>query len=98
MNTVISAAGERMRRHRQRRGDKLRCLMIELREGEIEALIRQGLLPPAPIALAGTAFRFNDGPIAVQLDDLSPLSSHSSPMCLRRWPRRGWPPRRSGCP
>ena len=46
MNTVISAAGERMRRHRQRRRDKLRCLIIELRESEIDELIRRGLLPP----------------------------------------------------
>jgi hypothetical protein len=48
VNTVIlspiSPAGERMRRHRQRRRDKLPCLLIELRESEIEALIRQGLL------------------------------------------------------
>jgi hypothetical protein len=40
------AAAERMRRHRQRRRDGLRCLMIELRETEIDALIRNGLLPP----------------------------------------------------
>jgi hypothetical protein len=39
-----SAAAERMRRHRQRRRDGLRCLMIELRETEIDALIRKGLL------------------------------------------------------
>ena len=38
-----SAAAERMRRHRQRRRDGLRCFMIELRETEIDALIRQGL-------------------------------------------------------
>ena len=35
-----------MRRHRQRRRDGLRCLIIELRETEVDALIRQGLLPP----------------------------------------------------
>jgi hypothetical protein len=40
------AAAERMRRHRQRRRDGLRCVMIELRETEIDALIRKGLLPP----------------------------------------------------
>jgi hypothetical protein len=39
-----SAAAERMRRHRQRRRDGLRCLMIELRETEIDALIGNGLL------------------------------------------------------
>jgi hypothetical protein len=41
-----SAAAERMRRHRQRRRDGLRCLGIELRETEIDALIRKGLLKP----------------------------------------------------
>jgi hypothetical protein len=34
-----SAAAERMRRHRQRRRDGLRCLIIELRETEIDVLI-----------------------------------------------------------
>ena len=40
----ISAAAERMRRHRQRRRDGLRCLNVELRETEIDTLIRKGLL------------------------------------------------------
>jgi hypothetical protein len=39
-----SPAAERMRRHRQRRRNRLRCLTIELRETEIDALIRKGLL------------------------------------------------------
>lgn len=39
-----SPAAERMRRHRQRRRDCLRCLIIELRETEIDVLIRKGLL------------------------------------------------------
>ena len=39
-----SSAAERMRRHRERRRDGLRCLTIELRETEIEALIRKGML------------------------------------------------------
>jgi hypothetical protein len=41
-----TAAAERMRRHRQRRRDGLRCLVIELRETEIDELIRKGLLKP----------------------------------------------------
>jgi hypothetical protein len=41
-----SAAAERMRRHRQRRRDGRRCLVIELRETEIDVLIRKGLLKP----------------------------------------------------
>jgi hypothetical protein len=36
---VRSPAAERMRRHRERRRDGLRCLTIELRETEIDALI-----------------------------------------------------------
>jgi hypothetical protein len=39
-----SATAERMRRHRERRRDGLRCLMIELRETEIDALARNGFL------------------------------------------------------
>jgi hypothetical protein len=41
-----STAAERMRRHRQRRSRNLRCLMVELREREIDALIRRAGLPP----------------------------------------------------
>jgi hypothetical protein len=44
---IRTAAAERMRRHRQRRRDGLRCLMIELRETEIDALISSGLLAAA---------------------------------------------------
>ena len=40
----LSPAAERMRRHRERRRDGLRCLIIELRETEIDALIQRGLL------------------------------------------------------
>jgi hypothetical protein len=39
-----SAAAERMRVHRERRRNGMRCLRIELRETEIDALIREGLL------------------------------------------------------
>ena len=35
-----------MRRHRERRRKGLRCLMIQLRETEVDALIRGGLLKP----------------------------------------------------
>jgi hypothetical protein len=44
--SVRSSAAERMRRYRQRRRDGLRCLLIELRETEIFALVRMGLLQP----------------------------------------------------
>jgi hypothetical protein len=40
----LSAAALRMRRHRERRRDGLRCMTIELRETEIDALIRKGFL------------------------------------------------------
>jgi hypothetical protein len=39
-----SPAAERMRRHRERRREGLRCLTIELRETEIDALARNGFL------------------------------------------------------
>jgi hypothetical protein len=42
--TTCSAAAERMRAHRQRRREGLRCLTIELRETEIDALARNGFL------------------------------------------------------
>ena len=41
-----SAAAERMRLHRERRRQGLRCLIIELRETEIAVLIRKGFLKP----------------------------------------------------
>lgn len=44
--TAISLPAERMRRHRQRRRDGLRCLTIQLRETEIDVLIYKGLLKP----------------------------------------------------
>jgi hypothetical protein len=40
-----SAAALRMRRHRERRKDGLRCMTIELRQTEVAALIRKGFLP-----------------------------------------------------
>jgi hypothetical protein len=39
-----SAAAERMRLHRERRRKGLRCLTIEFRETEIDALVRKELL------------------------------------------------------
>ena len=42
--TTRSAAAERMRLHRERRRKGLRCLTIELRETEIEALVGMKLL------------------------------------------------------
>jgi hypothetical protein len=47
MNALVrdpSAAAERMRLHRERRRKGLRCLMIELRETEIDVFIEKGLL------------------------------------------------------
>ena len=39
-----SPAAERMRRHRERRREGLRCVTVELRETEIDALVQKGLL------------------------------------------------------
>jgi hypothetical protein len=42
--TGRSPAAERMRLHRERRRQGLRCLTIEVRESEIDTLVRMGLL------------------------------------------------------
>jgi hypothetical protein len=42
----ISPAASRMRRHRQRRRDGFSCVVVELRETEIDALVDKGLLKP----------------------------------------------------
>jgi len=39
-----SAAAERMLVHRQRRRDGLRCITLDIRDGEIDALARRGFL------------------------------------------------------
>ena len=44
VSTGHSRAAARMRLHRERRRAGLRCLMIELRETEIDVLIGKGLL------------------------------------------------------
>ena len=44
MPMTRSGAAERMRAHRERKRKKMRCLRIELREKEIDVLIRKGLL------------------------------------------------------
>ena len=41
-----SPGAERMARHRRRRRNGMRCLFIELRETEIDQLIRRKLLAP----------------------------------------------------
>jgi hypothetical protein len=42
----LTPAAERMRRHRERRREGLRCLWVELHESELDALVRKGLLEP----------------------------------------------------
>ena len=44
--TSPTPAAERMRRHRERRREGLRCLWVELHETELDALVRKGLLKP----------------------------------------------------
>jgi len=43
---MSSKAAERMRRHRERQRDGLRCLTIELRAAEIAELVTRGFLRP----------------------------------------------------
>jgi|GEM_PF-2290041 len=42
--TIKTTAAERMQLSRQRRRDKLRVIPLEVRDDEIEALVRHGLL------------------------------------------------------
>ena len=44
MTASPTPAAERMRRHRERRRDGMRCLWLELRDTEIDALVQRGLL------------------------------------------------------
>jgi hypothetical protein len=44
--TAALTAAERMRAHRQRRRDGLRCVTLEIRDGEVDALVRKQLLKP----------------------------------------------------
>jgi hypothetical protein len=53
----ISPAAERMRRHRDRRRQRLRCVTVELRESEITALVRFGLLQPEARSRPGDIVR-----------------------------------------
>jgi hypothetical protein len=58
-----------MRRYRQRHRDGLRCLLIELRETEIFALVRMGLLQPEDCdsneAILTALYAFLDGAMEV---------------------------------
>jgi hypothetical protein len=58
------SSAERMRRHRKRRRDGLRCLWIELREVEVEALVRRGTLSrderTVPAALRKALYAYLD--------------------------------------
>ena len=60
----ISRAAERMRRHRQRRKEGLRCLTVELRESEVHTLVTRGLLSESlrdePDAVRDALHRFLD--------------------------------------
>jgi hypothetical protein len=62
--TPISASAARMRLHRDRRRKQLRCLTIELRESEISALVRRGLLrhemQDQPAAVKAALYEFFD--------------------------------------
>src|SRR5262249_55649858 len=43
---LLRRAAQRMRAHRDRRRKGLRCIRVELRETEVDVLIRKGLLKP----------------------------------------------------
>jgi hypothetical protein len=60
----VSPAAERMRRYRSRRKKGVSCVIIQLFEPEISALVQQGLLEPTRrrdrAAIAGAMNRFLD--------------------------------------
>jgi hypothetical protein len=60
----VTPAAIRMRLYRARRHKKLRCVTIELRETEIDCLIRRGLLNREkrndPVALKHALYAFFD--------------------------------------
>jgi hypothetical protein len=62
---ACSPAAERMRLHRERRRNGMRCLTIELHETGIDALIREGLLKSEtrndPSAVSDALHAFLDG-------------------------------------
>jgi hypothetical protein len=60
-----SAAAKRMRYHRERRREGIRCVTIELRETEVTQLIRRKLLNPG----AGGDLRAIRSAIHLHLDD-----------------------------
>ena len=43
-NVIPKPSARRMRLHRERRRDGMRCLVVELHDSEIHALVRAGLL------------------------------------------------------
>ena len=59
-----SRAAERMRRHRERRREGLRCVRVEIRESEIRSLVRRGLLKEEcrhdPDAIVSAVYAFLD--------------------------------------
>ena len=60
----LSPAAERMRLHCERRRKGLRCLTIEVRETEIDALVRMALLKPEmrndPSAISEAIYEYFD--------------------------------------
>jgi len=67
---ALSPAAERMRLLRERRRKGLRCLTIELRETEIDALVRIGLLNSEmrddPIAVSKALYAHLDLTLALE--------------------------------
>jgi hypothetical protein len=57
MASAARAAAERMRAHRERRRSGMRCVIVELHDSEIDAMVKFGWLDPEtrndPTAIAG---------------------------------------------
>ena len=61
----LSPATNRMRRHRERQRNRMRCVTIEVHESEIKKLVRMGFLKSEmrndPIAISSALYAFFDG-------------------------------------
>jgi len=66
----MSTSTERMRLHRQRRRNQLRCIIVELRDREVLELVRRGFIKPeeqmCPLAIRDALYSHLDHSLAAR--------------------------------
>ena len=66
----MSTSTERMRLHRQRRRNQLRCITVELRDQEVLELVRRGFIKPEeqifPLAIRDALYLHLDHSLAAR--------------------------------